>query len=361
MCTKECWSSEHLNTHELSVEDIHCTHEPISENIKRVSSPPKMVSIIISNFNGGEHLGDCLSSLLELNYPRYEVIVVDAGSTDKSPQMVKEDFPWVKLMEKGRIGIGEAINYGISAAKGEIIAFDLNSDDIVDPNWLNPLVEALVTSRDVGIVCGKRLRYGTNGVLDCAGGKINKFTGDTPVIGQGRSDSKEYSVQREVDYVPVIVTKREVTKKIGLCDPSFFIYFEDTDFCIRARKAGYKIIYIPSAIFWHKGSSTIGKFSYRGYYYLHRNQIWFIVKHFPTVYMMSALIHNLLTRPCMESFIAIRPIHSLLDFFVPSFRAYTQHVSSEEHLRVHLKIIIWISRNLKKLFQARYRQSLRCI
>ena len=333
----------------------------IPENHEGVAESPKMVSIIISNFNGREHLRDCLSSLFELNYPKYEVIVVDAGSGDKSPQMVKENFPWVKLLEKGRVGIGEAINYGISAAKGEIIAFDLNSDDIVDPNWLNPLVEALVNSRDVGIVCGKRLRYGTNSVLDCAGGKINKFTGDTPVIGQGRPDSEEYSVQREVDYVPVIMTKREVLRKIGLCDPSFFIYFEDTDFCLRARKAGYKIIYVPSAIFWHKGSSTVGKFSYRGYYYLRRNQIWFIVKNFSPFYMMSALLHNLFTRPAMEAFIAIGPVHNLVDFLVPTLRGYTRQVSSVEHLRAQQNVMIWSSRNLKRLIQARHRQPLRCI
>jgi len=95
-------------------------------------SESKLVSIIISNYNGKEHLRECLLSLMRLKYPDYEVLVVDAASTDGSPEMVEREFPNVRLLRKGKIGIGEAINCGIMVAKGDLIVFDLNNDDVVD-------------------------------------------------------------------------------------------------------------------------------------------------------------------------------------------------------------------------------------
>src|SRR3989339_2107216 len=91
-----------------------------------------MASIIISNCNGEKYLHECLSSLMQLDYPLYEVIVVDAASSDNSIAIIERDFPEVHLIKKGRIGIGEALNYGISMAHGEFIVFDLNNDDVVD-------------------------------------------------------------------------------------------------------------------------------------------------------------------------------------------------------------------------------------
>jgi len=178
-------------------------------------SRSKLVSIIISNYNGKEHLRECLSSLMRLKYANYEVLVVDAASTDGSPEMVQRAFPEVKLIKKRKIGIGEAINFGIMAAKGDFIAFDLNNDDVVDENWLGSLVEVLDSSQDIGVVCGKRFSYNNKKILDSAGGKINFFTGETPIIGQNKVNSMEYDVQREVDYFGVILTKRGVLKKVG--------------------------------------------------------------------------------------------------------------------------------------------------
>lgn len=317
----------------------------------------KMVSIIISNYNGKEHLRECLSSLMKLKYPRYEVIVIDAGSTDGSPEMVKKDFPSVTLMEKRKIGIGEAINYGISLAEGDFIVFDLNNDDVVDENWLDSLVKVLDSSKDIGIVCGKRFCYGSNEILDSAGGKIDFLTGDTPVIGQNRKNSKEYDVQKEVDYVPVIMTKRDAINDIGLCDPEYYIYFEDTDFCIRATKAGYKVIYVPSAIFWHKGSTTVGKFSYKNYYYIRRNQIRFILKTFKLQFMIPAFVYCLLFKTTFDSLIMIAPIRKLIDLGFPRFKGYTRGRSDSKLAKAQWDALIWNLKNLKKTFQARWRVS----
>jgi len=292
---------------------------------------------------------------MKLKYPHYEIIVVDAASTDGSPEMVEREFPTVKLIKKGKSGIGEAINYGIMAAKGNLIVFDLNNDDVVDKNWLGSLVDVLASSHDIGVVCGKRFVYGRNKILDSAGGNINFFTGETPVIGQNRADSMEYNVQREVDYVGVILTKREVLKKVGLCDPDYYIYHEDADFCLRVKRAGYKVVYVPSAILWHKGSSTVGKFSYNGYYYLNRNQIRFILKNFPMRFMFSALAYCLVIKTVIDLLMSIPPIRKLAIRMVPRFRVYMQSKSNPRLIKAKKDAILWNIKNMRSIIQERHR------
>jgi len=242
-------------------------------------SRPPLASIIISNYNGKDLLRDCLNSLGRLKYPNYEVIVVDSGSTDGAPEMVKNEFPWVKLIRRGKIGIGKAINIGISKSRGDILVFDLNNDDIVSEDWLNPLVKTLLSSPKVGVVCGKRYIADTNGILDSAGSTI--FLGITIGRGHGKKDSAKYNRIQEVDYVAVLATRRDVIERVGLLDEDFYIYGEDVDFCLRARKLGYKIVYVPSSVFYHRRSTTIGEKSPRGLYWTARSRILLILKHYP--------------------------------------------------------------------------------
>jgi GT2 family glycosyltransferase len=234
-----------------------------------------------------------------------------------------------------------------------LIVFDLNNDDVVDENWLGELVAAISSSPDVGIVCGKRFAYGKNRILDSAGGKINFFTGETPVIGQNRVDSEEYSFQRDVDYFGVILTTREVLKKVGLCDPDYYIYHEDADFCLRVKRAGYRVVYVPSAVFWHKGSSTVGKFSYLGYYYLNRTQIRFILKNFPLRYMFCALTYCLVVRTGIDLLLAISPIRKLAIRLFPRFSGYMKCKSNPKLIKAKKEAITWNIKNIKKTIQAR--------
>jgi len=271
------------------------------------------VSIIISNYNGKKLLRECLNSLRKLDYPNYEVIVVDCGSDDGSPDMVQQEFQEVKLIKTKKMGIGQAINTGFSVATGDYIIFDVNNDEIVNKDWLTRLVNALNNSPNVGIVGGKRY-LGNSKFIDFAGGKINFFTGQTYIIGHGKRDSEEYNVQREVDFVVAPMARREVIDKIGLCDPCYYLYFEDSDFCIRAKQSGFKILYVPSAISWHMESATIGKNIVRKYYYLRRNQIRFIVKNFPLHYMIPSLILRLIFQTIFELFLIFPLVRKLLRY-----------------------------------------------
>jgi GT2 family glycosyltransferase len=248
-----------------------------------------LVSIIISNYNAREFLKECIISLKRSSYANFEILVVDAGSTDGSAQMVKKEFPDVKVIQAGRVGIGTAINIGIKEAKGEIIIFDLNSDDIVDENWLLNLVTAIRRHNYDIVACGKRYIYGTK-KIDSAGAKINRLTGSFPPIGRGKLDNSKFEVIAEVDYVPVIATSKRVVEEVGLCDNEYEIYFEDTDFCYRAKRKGFKIIYVPTAKFYHRGSATIGKVNQRKVYYMFRNRLYFVIKNFPLPYILSSIL-----------------------------------------------------------------------
>jgi len=247
------------------------------------------VSVIISNYNGNSFLEECLASLKKSVYKRFEIIVVDAGSSDGSQCMVRQEFPDVRLVQLGRVGIGTAINVGIKHAKGEIIVFDLNNDDVVDEDWLLNLVIALLKREYDAVVCGRRYIYGSNRI-DSAGARINRLVGSFPPIGRGEFDDPKFEMSCEVDYVPVVAAGRKLVEAVGLCDERYEIYFEDADFCYQAKKQGFKVIYAPEAKFFHHGSTTIGKISQRKIYYMLRNRLRFIIKNFPLPFAFSSLI-----------------------------------------------------------------------
>ncbi len=316
-----------------------------------------MASIIISNYNGEKFLNECLSALMKLDYSLYEIIVVDAGSSDNSVAIIERDFPKVRLIKKGKMGVGEAINCGIFAAKGEIIIVELNNDDIVDKKWLNRLIRVLVTSPDIGIVVGKRFRYGSNRILDSTGGSINFLTGNNRQIGHNCLSNEEHDVQKEVDTAEVIATRREVFKKVGLFDPFYYIYYEDTDFCLRVKRSGYKIVFEPSAIFWHKGSATIGQQSRMSYYYMYRNQIRFILKNYPIRYMIFALSNILFFQNILELHMLVPPFGKRISKFTPLLKNCSWAAWGKDDLmliKVRTAGILWNIKNLRNTVIARY-------
>jgi len=113
-----------------------------------------LVSIVISNFNGAGYLRRCLNALLQLNYPSVEIIVVDAGSTDDSVAILRSEFSAVRVVETGRIGIGEAINIGTRLSRGDMLLLDYNIDEMAAPAFLDRLVDVLQSSAGIGAVGG---------------------------------------------------------------------------------------------------------------------------------------------------------------------------------------------------------------
>jgi GT2 family glycosyltransferase len=309
----------------------------------------KKVSIIISNYNGGVFLKKCLDSLMKLDYPDYEIIVVDAGSTDGSTQTIKKCFPKVKLIERGRIGIGEAINIGIRMAKGEVIIFDFNSDEIATPDWLSRLVEILDSTPEIGVVGGTRIYYGTD-FVDCAGAKISLF-GYGIKIGRGKGLTDLPKYPQEVDYVPCIATRREVIERVGMLDEAFYIYGEDSDFCLRVRKAGYRVLHVPCAVTYHLESASIGKETPKYVYFSQRALIRLVLKHFSVPRMLITLF-----------WVGFMVLVNMAILF-PPFRKIVLHTPYQHwasrntlaHFKALLAALWWNLKNIRLTFAARKR------
>jgi GT2 family glycosyltransferase len=308
---------------------------------------------VISNLSGREVLRECLVSIGKLDYPKYEVIVVDAGSKDSSVEMMREDFPWVKLIEAKGKGLAESNNIGVSNSRGSIVVVDLNNDDYVERDWLRNLVRAFMAERSLGAVCGKRLQSSNRNLIDSMGGNINPWTGDTPAIAAGQTDSSLFSRQRIVDYVPVILTTRKLYDLVGGCDKDYFIYFEDTDLSYQIRRLGLDVAVVPQAVFYHKGSSTVGKFSSKQYFMQRRNGTRFILKNLPMGYVLFAILYRVIFVSVVDVLLSIGFVNSLLQRLVPSHRGFSLNRSIQGMALAQAKAILWNLRNLRATFTAR--------
>ncbi len=214
------------------------------------------VSVIIPNWNGEAHLHECLESVRNQGRSPSETILVDNGSTDGSLQLVGRDYPWViTLALPEKVGFTVAVNRGIRASKGRFVAL-LNNDTQLDPDWLDILVEALQTHPDAGFVGCKMLNFFKRNVIDDAG--ISLSRGGLPITrGTGEPDDGRYSVREYVFGVSAgaAIYRRELFERVGLFDEDFDSCYEDDDLAFRAQIAGYKCLYVPEALCYHKRSA----------------------------------------------------------------------------------------------------------
>lgn len=319
-------------------------------------------SIIVANYNGKGVVEHCLRSLEKLNYPHYEIIVVDDCSTDNSAKMIKRKFPYVKLVKLPKnLGLAGANNEGFKFARGDILVFDLNNDEVVAEDWLSKLVKVLKSSPEIGITCGKRYQadkeFRRENVILSAGSKMSFTTAECAPIGYGRRDSHDYNIQKETDFATVLATKKEILEDVGLFDSVYGNYYEDADLSIRVRKAGYRIIYVPEAKSWHIGASSFGKHSYRRYYLLRRNQIRFILKNFPLKSMILGLLHCLFMKTLFDTSFVVPPFRWILKLFTrfssSKILICIPSASNIDILKAQKEAIIWNFKNLSSTMRVR--------
>ncbi len=241
------------------------------------------VAIIVLNWNNWQDTFQCLKSLENLNYPNFEVIVVDNGSNEKF-QITDYRLQIVQIFNKENLGFAGGNNVGIKQGlKGNAdYILLLNNDTVVDKNFLKELIKVGENKKKakgkrqkakIGILGPKIYFFDEPKKIWFAGGKINKILTKGTMRGYSEFDKEQYNKIKEVDYITgcCLLIKQEVIKKIGLLKEDYFLYYEDTDWCLKAKKAGYKCLYVPLAKIWHKGSKTSieGSFSY--IYYHSRN------------------------------------------------------------------------------------------
>jgi hypothetical protein len=240
---------------------------------------PKVI-IIILNWNGLQDTRECLESLKRIDYPNYEIIVVDNGSSDGSPEKIKNMFPYIDLIRnRENLGFGAGCNVGIKEAqrKGAKFIFLLNNDTVVECDALSKLAAALEKDENAGIAGPKIYYYGSEKIIWSAGIRQDNVFIRFLSIGQGQKDVGRYSRQKKVDEVSgcAMLIKESLIEKTGFFREDYFLYVEDMEFCLRAKRAGCEILYVPDAVIWHKVSAAAGgQDSALNIYYSRRNVLY---------------------------------------------------------------------------------------
>jgi len=285
------------------------------------------VSIVVLNWNGWEDTTECLESVYQINYPNFDVILVDNASEDDSLEKIREycsgklkiessffrynsgnkpikvreyseDFensqeslkienstlPQLALIKnKKNYGFPGGNNVGLKFAlkffNPDYILL-LNNDTVVEEDFLGELIKKGESRNDIGILGPNIYFYDEPNIIWSAGCRISWKLSRGIQIGTNEVDEGQHNTEKEVEYVSgsAFLIKREVIEKIGLMDETYFLYFEESDWTLRANQEGYKSLYVPSASVWHKVSRSGGGISNPiGLYYITRNR-WIFMK-----------------------------------------------------------------------------------
>lgn len=265
-----------------------------------MSSPN--VSIIILNWNGWRDTIECLESLEKINYQNYEIVVVDNSSKDDSVPQIKKYLSESKFqnlkfkVQNSNLGFAGGSNKGIEYAvkNGADYILLLNNDTLVEPDFLNEMVKIGEGDKKIGLIGPKIYFYPPENPPRAwfCGGKINWLKTRGSHIKHGLSEKPE--IPKTSDYLTgcCLLIKRKVIEKIGGLSEEYFLYYEDTDYCLRAQKFGWQCVYAPSAVIWHKISRSAKEFSPSYIYYHTRNGLMLARKNnpfwkTPLVYLFS--------------------------------------------------------------------------
>ncbi len=210
------------------------------------------VSIIIVNWNGRHYLDTCLSSVLNQTYSNFEIIMVDNASVDGSVECVQKKYPSVKIIQTNEnLGFARGCNVGMRASNADYIVA-LSNDTQVVLNWLEELVKVAETDEKIGICGSKLLLMDTPDIYNSAGFFIiwNSFIYDR---APGKKVGK-YEKLEQVDGVCAAsaLFRKKMLDEIGLLDERLFFGHDDIDLCWRAKHAGWKAMYVPSSVCYHK-------------------------------------------------------------------------------------------------------------
>jgi GT2 family glycosyltransferase len=259
--------------------------------------PQSLVYVVIINWNLKHDTAECLASVSASDYPRLRVLVVDNASTDGSPEYLQTRFPDLEvIVNPDNFGFAKAGNVGIHHALRQEAdhVFLLNNDTVVETSMLSALVAEAEKADRVGIVAPKILYYHQRDTIWHLGGRIHRWLPVPATLGHNQLDDGRFSQPFEVDYVAfcAALIKRRVLDTVGMLDERFYFTYEDSDFCCRARDAGYSIVCQPQASMWHKVSRTARTDTARACYLKSKSRAMFyrLHPHGPHPWLTTAFV-----------------------------------------------------------------------
>lgn len=250
---------------------------------KNNSQSSPLVSIIILTMNSARFIKPCIHAIDGLDYPNYELIVVDNNSSDKTLEIIFElasERDIKVIANKENRGFAGGNNDGWKASSGEILLL-LNPDTILKNGFLKAIVQPFINDPTVGIAGGKIYYPGSNILQHCGGILYPNAMSDHR--GAGEVDNGHFDEPANVDYVTgaAMAVRRKVLEIFGGLDEDFYpAYYEESDLCLKARNAGWKVLYVPTAILYHHESVILEKLSRKFYSMYFRSRMIFIAKHY---------------------------------------------------------------------------------
>jgi len=241
-----------------------------------VSAAAQLVSVIIVNYNGRHHLGQCLAALKRQTLPRnqWEVILVDNGSRDGSVELVRRDFPEVHVISLARnTGFAAGNNIGFKRARGRLIAL-LNNDTAAEPRWLEEMAAAAEAHPRAGGVAAKIVFHHDPSLLQSAGLVLFR-DGRGGDRGFRELDRGQYEHCDEVFGAcgAGMLLRLDLIEDVGFFDERLFMYYEDLDLAWRARRRGWSFVYAPRAVVRHVHCGSSNEGSPFFCYYVERNRV----------------------------------------------------------------------------------------
>jgi GT2 family glycosyltransferase len=260
------------------------------------------VLIVVVCFNRVADTLACLASLANLIYARYEVLVIDNASSDGTVEQVRARFPEHVVLETGaNLGYAGGNNLGLrrAIAQGYDYALLLNNDAEVAAGSLEALIAAAEGDPSVGLA-GPTIYYADRpSTIWSAGGIIQWHQGKTAMRGLDEIDNGQYARPAEVDFLSgcALLVKRAAVERVGLLDERFFLYYEDTEWCVRLRRAGFRVVQVPAARLIHRIPLDARDTQPYVTYYMTRNRLLFLqlVGAKPRTWLHAALLQDLRT------------------------------------------------------------------
>jgi GT2 family glycosyltransferase len=242
-----------------------------------------LVSIITVNYNQPAVTAELLRSLALLNYPNWEMIVVDNASPEHSSAHLKKEFPFIThISTPANLGFAGGNNAGLQFAKGEYVFF-INNDTEVTPLLICHLVQYLQQHPQCGMACPKIKYHWKPDIIQYAGAVgLHPLTSRSYDIGYLQKDDGTYNDTRPTDLPngAAMLLPMQLIQQVGPMSEMYFLYYEELDWAARIKAAGYQVHYVGTAAIYHKESVSTGKNSVLKTFYLFRNRLLYIRRNY---------------------------------------------------------------------------------
>ena len=331
----------------------------MTQNVNRLQ--PNTISVVVLYYKDKDNIENCIKSILSQDYPLTELVLVDNNSGDGLCSQLKDRFPNIRLIEvPTNEGFCGGNNIGLAGASGEFVFF-LNSDVILEPNYIGIVIRVFQSHPSVALVSGKILRF-DRATIDSTGLFVTRNLTLTD-RGADRQDKGQYDLPGPIFGCcgAVFGISREAVREVAtdgqLFDETFFAFFEDGDASARVRASGKDVWYEPSAVAYHaRGASSSGVANRRFWtkprryqFFAMRNRWFFVAKNVPAGILIKNLPRLLLVEGCIFVYAILHP--SLLRAYYSFFRSLPRVLRARRRIgavgrnRVWRDAIVWEPRS----------------